>query len=115
MKKFSFFFLSALLAALAPMHATAQTTQPSLPPAQSRLPGLYVQVLDGLVKISNPAGSSNLSAGQFGFMPSPNVPPVVVPKDPGLPFTMPATFSRQSPVSGSSSAPKPNAVDCIVR
>lgn len=119
MKKISFFFLSALLAALVPMHATAQQLVVPRPvPAASTPvlpPGLYVQVIDGLINVSNKGGSTNFAAGQFGFTPTPIQAPVVLPKNPGLQFTLPQAFSAPPPVSGSSSAPKSNAVDCEVR
>ncbi|MFS2003981.1 FecR domain-containing protein [Duganella sp. CT11-25] len=78
-------------------------------------PGLYVQVIDGLINVTNKGGTQNFAAGQFGFTPTPSQAPVFVPKDPGLQFTLPKAFSAPPPVSGSSSAPKSNAVDCEVR
>jgi hypothetical protein len=78
-------------------------------------PGLYVQVIDGLINVANKGGAQNFSAGQFGFTPTPTQPPVIIPKNPGLQFTLPQAFSAPPPVSGSSSAPKSNAVDCEVR
>ena len=33
-------------------------------------PGLYVQVIDGLIHVTNPSGTQNFAAGQFGFTPS---------------------------------------------
>jgi hypothetical protein len=87
----------------------APTAGPVLPP------GLYVQVIDGLINVSNKGGAQNFAAGQFGFTPTPIQAPVIVPKNPGLQFTLPPAFSAPPPVSGSSSAPKSNAVDCEVR
>ena len=78
-------------------------------------PGLYVQVIDGLINVANKGGAQNFSAGQFGFTPTPTQPPAIIPKNPGLQFTLPQAFSAPPPVSGSSSAPKSNAVDCEVR
>ncbi|MFC5530522.1 hypothetical protein [Cohnella yongneupensis] len=49
-------------------------------------PGLYVQVLDGLIHVDNQGGASNFAAGQFGFTPNITQPPVIVPKNPGLQF-----------------------------
>lgn len=121
MKKFSFFFsLFALLAALAPMHASAQIALPSrpvLPTATLSLPpGLYVQVIDGLINVSNKGGSSSFAAGQFGYTPSPIQPPIIVPKNPGLLFTLPAAFSALSAnMATTSGTPKSNTVDCEVR
>ncbi len=78
-------------------------------------PGLYVQVIDGLINVTNKGGSQNFAAGQFGFTPTPIQAPVVVPKNPGLQFTPPPAFSAPAPTAGTSSAPKSNSVDCEVR
>jgi hypothetical protein len=78
-------------------------------------PGLYVQVIDGLINVVNKGGSQTFAPGQFGFTPNALQPPVIVPKNPGIQFTLPAAFSAPPPVSGSSSTPKSNAVDCEVR
>ncbi|CAN7665423.1 FecR family protein [Duganella sp. LjRoot269] len=85
------------------------TAGPVLPP------GLYVQVIDGLINVSNRGGTQNFAAGQFGFTPNPIQPPVIVPKNPGLLFTPPQAFSAPPPTSGTSTPPKSNAVDCEVR
>jgi hypothetical protein len=77
-------------------------------------PGLYVQVLDGLINVVNPAGALQFSAGQFGFTPNPTVPPIIVPRNPGLQFSPPPVFN-QSTGPTSSSPPKSNQVDCEVR
>ena len=90
--------------------------KPGNPGAPSALPpGLYVHVIDGAINLSNKGGTQNFAAGQFGFTPNPIQPPVIVPKNPGLLFTPPQAFSAPPPVSGSSTAPKSNAVDCEVR
>jgi hypothetical protein len=91
----------------------AQLTPP--PPTGAKAPGLYVQVLDGLIHVTNPAGTTNFSAGQFGFTASITQPPVVVPANPGIKFTPPPAFSAPPQISGSSAASKSNAVDCVVR
>ena len=111
----------ALLFALAGAPALAQmvppgpVTPPSVP--GSLAPGLYVQVLDGVVTLSNSGGSQNFGAGQFGFVPGPAVPPIILPQNPGLKFSPPPSFSSGS--SGStpptSSGGKPGDVDCVVR
>lgn len=117
MKK-RFLALPAALAVLvtAAMPALAQQALPkpsaSTPPPP---PGLYVQVIDGLVTLSNRGGTQNFAAGQFGFTPTPVQAPIVVPKNPGIQFTPPPAFSAPPTVTGSASAPKPNAVDCEVR
>jgi len=82
-----------------------------------RPPGLYVQVLDGLVNLTNAGGTQNFSAGQFGYTPSFSQPPVLLPVNPGIQFSPPPTFSSSAPASGStgSTAAKSGDIDCEVR
>jgi hypothetical protein len=88
----------------------APTPTPSLPP------GLYVQVLDGLINVSNRGGTASFAAGQFGYTANPGQPPVVVPKNPGIQFTPPPIFNSSSSTNTtSSSSGKSNTVDCEVR
>lgn len=47
-------------------------------------PGLYVDVISGAIALSNPAGAQVYQAGQFGFVPSFNQPPVLIPRMPAL-------------------------------
>jgi len=113
MKKFTSISL-ALLAVLASTAALAQNALQIPSPNGARPPGLYVAVLDGLIKVTNPAGTTNFAAGQFGYTASVNQPPVPLPKNPALPFTLPPAFNTSTSVAGSS-APKSNTVDCVVR
>ncbi|MGK5065452.1 FecR family protein [Janthinobacterium sp. LB3P112] len=90
---------------------------PGTPTARTApAPGLYVQVLDGMIHVTNPVGTSNFSAGQFGFTPNFRQPPVLLPVNPGMQFTPPPTFvptaSGTGPAAGSG---KPAAIDCVVR
>ena len=84
---------------------------PSSPP-----PGLFVQVLDGVINLTNGGGTQSFMAGQFGFTPSNMTPPLLVPKNPGISFTLPTTFLLPS---GAPDATRqvsvPAAVDCQVR
>lgn len=66
-----------------------------------RPPGLYVQVTNGAIVMSNTGGTQNFSAGQFGYTPSFASPPVMVPFNPGLTFSLPPTFLSSAPASGS--------------
>jgi len=84
-------------------------------PVGGLTPGLYVQVLDGMIHVSNSGGTLNFAAGQFGFTPSLTVPPIILPANPGLKFSPPPIFNSSSAPSAGSSPPKPNEVDCIVR
>jgi hypothetical protein len=77
-------------------------------------PGLYVQVLDGTIHVTNGGGTQNFTAGQFGFTPGFQQPPVILPNNPGLQFTPPPSFSSTTGSQAGSSA-KPGDVDCIVR
>jgi hypothetical protein len=78
-------------------------------------PGLYVQVIDGLINVTNKGGTQNFAAGQFGFTPNPIQPPVIVPKNPGLLFAPPPAFSLPPPTTTADSGAKAKTVDCEVR
>ncbi len=81
-----------------------------------RAPGLYVQVLDGMVHLSNQGGSQNFAAGQFGYTPSLVQPPIVLPANPGMQFAPPPAFSSTTgPASGAGSSGKSDSVECEVR
>lgn len=110
------FFLALLtLGATLSTPAFAQGPVPPAP-AGARAPGLYVQVLDGLIHVTNPAGSSNFSAGQFGYTASVKQPPVIVPVNPGIQFSPPPSFNASTgPSAANGAASKPGAVDCVVR
>ena len=76
-------------------------------------PGLYVQVLDGVVNLSNKGGSQNFSAGQFGFTPNFNQPPVVLPNNPGIQFTPPPAFNAP-PQTGAMGVGKSGGLECTI-
>ncbi len=77
-------------------------------------PGLYVEVLDGTIHVTNGGGSQNFTAGQFGFTPGFSQPPVILPTNPGIQFSPPPSFSNTGGSQGSTGG-KPGDVDCIVR
>lgn len=112
MKKFTSSCL-ALLAALVSGSALAQNIPP--PPSAARAPGLYVQVLDGLIHVTNPSGTSSFSAGQFGFTPSLRQPPALIPKNPAIPFTPPPAFQINTSPGSNTSGSNKAAIDCEVR
>jgi len=80
-----------------------------------RQPGLYVQVLDGLVSLTNSGGAKVFGAGQFGFTPNFSVPPIILPQNPGLNFQPPPVFNSSTAPTAAKGTDKSNAVDCIVR
>lgn len=93
----------------------AQTIAP--PMSNGRAPGLYVQVLDGMIHLANNGGTQNFAAGQFGYAPSPRQPPVILPANPGIQFTPPPAFSSSSGTPGGAGAGGVaiTAVNCEVR
>ncbi len=96
-----------LLAQIAPLGVA-----PKAPAALA--PGLYISVLDGQINLSNKGGSQSFTAGQFGYTANVTKPPVIVPANPGIKFTPPATFASNSG-GGSGGGSKAAAVDCVVR
>jgi hypothetical protein len=79
-------------------------------------PGLYVQVLDGMIHVTNPGGSQSFTAGQFGYTPNYQQPPVIVPRNPGIVFAPPPAFTAPpSSSGGAAGGTKSAAIDCVVR
>jgi hypothetical protein len=78
-------------------------------------PGLHLQVTDGAIVVTNNGGSQGFQAGQFGFVPSLNQPPVIVPNNPGLQFMPPPAFNIGSGPAASNGSGQGTAVDCVVR
>ncbi|MDP9125355.1 MAG: hypothetical protein M3N82_12285 [Pseudomonadota bacterium] len=68
-----------------------------------------------MINLTNKGGSTNFSAGQFGFTPNVMQPPVIVPRNPAIQFTPPPAFNASTDSSASQSPAKSNAVDCEVR
>jgi hypothetical protein len=64
------------------------------PNGQTPANGLHVDVVSGAIVVTNPAGAVVFSAGQFGYVPGPNQPPVIVPQ--GVQVTMPQSISSNS-------------------
>jgi hypothetical protein len=88
---------------------------PTTPNSGGLSPGLYVQVLDGMINVSNSGGSTNFAAGQFGYTPNIKQPPVIVPANPGLQFTPPPAFSVPPAGTQTAAGAKSGNVDCVVR
>lgn len=99
---------------VAPSAMPLPTAAPSAGPGLA--PGLYVHVLDGLIQVSNPAGAQSFAPGQFGFTPNFRQPPVLLPVNPGMQFTLPPAFVPSPSSGGAPATPgKPAAIDCVVR
>ena len=56
--------------------------------------GLHVDVTNGAITMSNSAGTVQINAGQFGFVPNPSTPPAIVPPQQGIQVTMPTSISQ---------------------
>ena len=56
--------------------------------------GLHVDVASGAVVVTNAAGQVLIGAGQFGFVPSANTIPVIVPASQGIQVTMPPNIAQ---------------------
>lgn len=74
-----------------PLLAQAASAPPS-PGSGARAPGLYVHVIFGMIHVSNQGGGLNFGAGQFAYVPNQNVPPVLLPHNPGMQFSPPPGF-----------------------
>jgi hypothetical protein len=92
-----------------------QLAQAPVPNADGRSPGLYVQVLDGTIHVTNNGGTQSFTAGQFGFTPGFKQPPVILPTNPGMQFTPPPAFSSSTSSQGATTGVKPGDVNCQVR
>jgi len=80
-----------------------------------RVPGLYVQVLDGTIFLRNSAGILDVTTGQFGFAISFNRPPVILPNNPGMQFTLPGSFPVNLTQDNVSNESKSGSLICEVR
>jgi hypothetical protein len=76
--------------------------------------GLHVDVADGRIVVSTPAGSREFSVGQFGFVASPAVVPVPVPPERGIRATLPpqAVVAR---IGAGGGVGKAGELECVIR
>lgn len=72
--------------------------------ASAANPQLYVNVIDGSINVNNGSTQQQFTAGQFGFVPGLNQPPIVLPQSPGIQFSVPTP--GQTPTF--------NVVDCTI-
>ncbi|MFL9879311.1 FecR domain-containing protein [Herbaspirillum rhizosphaerae] len=81
--------------------------------------GLHVDVAQGAIVLTNPAGQQVFQTGQFGFVANLKTPPMVVPLTEGVPVKMPLSISKNAPKTSAtsvvSSTSGAGGVDCIVQ
>ena len=58
--------------------------------------GLHVDVADGAIVLKNQGGELLVASGQFGFVQSPLLAPIMVPPTQGIQVTMPTSISQNS-------------------
>ena len=102
-----------LIVLLFGLHGAGCFAQGPIPSGQGLAPGLYVHVIDGLIRVTNPSGTTNFSAGQFGYTASITQPPVIVPKNPGIQFSPPPAFNSSRPTPTTTA--RTSTVSCTVR
>ena len=73
--------------------------------------GLYLYVIEGLIIVSNSAGSQNISAGQYAYVQNVNVAPKILPANPGIDFTIPTVTGGEQTQRGGATGDG----GCIVR
>lgn len=83
----------------------ASYTAPPMPgmPDSPAPSGLALQVTDGMIVVANAAGQQTIGAGQFGFVATPTVAPLLVPANRGVEFAPPAAFDAAA--AGKPAAP----------
>lgn len=87
-----------------------------IPTVSGQVPpdGLHVDVAAGAIAVANPAGSQVFAAGQFGYVPSGQTPPVLLPPGQGIQVTMPPNISRNE-AGGRSVDQSGQASECAVQ
>lgn len=70
----------------------------NIPTTSGRPPanGTHVDVAFGSVIVRNESGSQIFNAGQFGFVPSADSPPIMVPPNQGIQITIPPSINTNS-------------------
>lgn len=74
--------------------------------------GLYLDVAEGSIIVSNQGGQKVFDAGQYGYVRDSGSAPVSLPKDPGIGFNPPPAVP---PPASRGAAASGKAVDCEVR
>lgn len=66
--------------------------------------GLYLSVSDGIIGVSNNAGSLDVGLGQFAYVANAGSLPVILPGNPGIDLTLPLSFGTGAKDGGPDSA-----------
>lgn len=103
------------IAEFVPLDANQPSQGPDAQGNGPRAPGLYVQVQDGTVFLKNDAGNLDVTAGQFGFAISFSKPPVLLPNNPGMQFSLPANFPVSLNQDNANNESKSGSLICEVR
>jgi len=95
----------------------AKLPAPGMPDGLPPLaPGLHLSVSDGAIIVTNNGGALGFQAGQFGYVPNVNQPPVIVPSNPNIQFAPPPAFDMGPGGPSAGNGPgQAQATDCIVR
>lgn len=73
--------------------------------------GLHIDVASGAIFVSNNAGQLLIGTGQFGFVPSDNLPPQIVPVENAVKIILPSSISRND--AGGRSVSTNKDAECI--
>ena len=78
--------------------------------------GLHVDVADGAISVTTNAGTADFKVGQFGYVSSPNTPPVAVPASQGARVSLPPqAMSAPGPGSSGGGVGKAGGQECAVK
>lgn len=80
------------------------------PPAN----GLHVDVADGRIVVTTPAGALEFSVGQFGYVASPLVVPVSVPASQGIRAALPPQ-AIVATIGGRAGVGRAGELECVIR
>jgi hypothetical protein len=76
--------------------------------------GLHIDVLNGTVVVSNAAGSQDIGAGEFGYVPDANTPPRLVPPEDGFRASVPPSMAAPTG-EGNTVGRDSNDNICVIR
>jgi len=77
--------------------------------------GLHVDVAEGAITLTNPAGQTVLTQGSFGYVPNLQSAPVQVPPSQGFTVSVPPPSAKPGPLNPSGSSSSPLSEDCTIQ